>query len=229
MNTQPYFIFNNISSEDFDIIVNKLPSIFKAEKDIEKIEVQGRDGFLAQDNNSYKTTIKTVECTIRNTDNIDEICSWLNGTGEVIFSSEPAKKYKATIINQIEFSKILQRFRSFIVQFDCQPYKYSTFLDDFTLTSPHTICNPGTANSKPVIKIYATGNVTLTINSNVITLKNIVDYVTIDSELMDAYKDTVLKNNDMNGDFPEFLTGDNAIAWTGAVSKIEIKPNWRWL
>lgn len=224
----PYFMFNNVLSEDY-LIVNTLPSIFKPERDVEKIEIPGRDGFLTNDLGSYKGIVKTVECTIRNLDDIDFISNWLDGGGEVIFSNEPDRKYKATIINQIEFSKILDEFRSFIILFECQPHKYSLDNDIIALTTGGTIYNKGNVKSKPIINIYGTGSITLTINGNIINLTNVVGYVTIDSELIDCYKDTLLKNNDMSGEFPELVPGNNIITWTGTVTKVEIIGNWRYV
>lgn len=34
-------------------------------------------------------------------------------------------------------------------------------------------------------------------------------------------------NSAMSGDFPVLLPGQNAISWTGNVTKVEIQPNWR--
>jgi len=225
---QAYFIFNNISSEDY-LMVNTLPSIIKAQKDIEKIEIVGRDGFLTKDNGAYKGILKTVECTIMDLDNIDYICSWLDGSSDVIFSNEPDKIYKATIINQIEFKKVAVTFHTFIIQFDCQPHGYSIDNSIITLTSAGTIYNSGSANSKPIIKVFGTGAITLTVNGNIVNLTNIVDYVTINSDLMDCYKDTLLKNNDMSGEFPIIISGNNTISWIGNVTKVEITLNSRWI
>ena len=222
----PYFTWKNISSLDKNIMVNKLPDIERPPANIEKIVISGRDGFLTQDDGTYQSTVKTCECSLDN-GNIDDVCSWLTGSGDVIFSNEPDKKYKATIINKIPFSKIIPTFHSFIIQFDCQPQKYSTANALITLTTAGTITNPATANSKPIIKVYGNGTINLTINSTAITLTNVVDYVTIDSPLMDAYKGTILKNNDMVGEFFELLPGNNAINWSGTVTKIEIQGNWR--
>ena len=33
----------------------------------------------------------------------------------------------------------------------------------------------------------------------------------------------------MSGDFPTLLPGQNAISWTGNVTKVEVQPNWRFL
>lgn len=224
----PYFIFNNVDSTDY-LIINKLPSIFKASKDIEKIEVHGRDGFLTQDLGSYRSIIKSVECTIKNLDNIDYICNWLNGSGDIIFSNESNKIYKATIINQIEFKKIFVTYYSFIIQFECQPHKYSINNDLLTLTSAGVVTNIGNTISNPIVKIYGTGDITLNVGTQTINLKNVVNYVTIDTALMDCYKDNTLKNGDMYGDFPVLSVGSNTINWTGTVVKVEILPNWRWI
>ncbi|WP_051931540.1 hypothetical protein [Clostridium sp. KNHs214] len=120
---QSYFIFNNTNSLDMGIVVNKLPQIIKSEKNVEKIEVLGRDGFLTKDYKTYKSTVKSVECTLMD-GNIDKICAWLDGSDEVIFSNESDKIYKATIINQIPFEKIIPLAYRFIVQFECQPLKH---------------------------------------------------------------------------------------------------------
>lgn len=224
-----YFTFKNISSKDY-LGIKKLPLIFKAEKDINLIEIEGRDGFLTQDNGSYRSVVKTVECIIKDLTQIDFICSWLSGPGDVIFSNEPDKVYKATIKNQIEFDQLVSThdYHDFIIQFECQPHKYSLDNSIITLTAPRTIFNNGTANALPVIKLYGTGVLTLTINGNIVNLTNIVSYVTIDSYLMDCYKDTQLMNNYMTGDFPILVPGINAISFTGA-TKIEITMNIRFL
>ena len=222
------FIFNGVDSSDY-LIVNALPSIFKPEKDISIIEVPGRDGFLINDLGSYKSITKSVECTIRDLSQIDYICSWLTGLGDVVFSNEPDKKYKAVIINQIEFKRVFVNFHSFIIQFECQPHKYSVDNSIITLTAPGTIYNSGSANSRPIIKVFGTGAITLTVNGKVVNLTNVVDYVAINSDLMDCYKDTLLKNNDMNGEFPILTPGNNTISWVGNCSKIEITPNCRYI
>lgn len=225
---QAYFIFNNISSENY-FMVNKLPPITKAAKDIEKKEHDGRDGFLTMDKGTYRGTVKPVECTIFNLDDIDFICSWLDGSADVIFSNEPNRIYKATIINQIDFKKIAVEFHTLLIQFDCQPHKYSMENEIITLEAPGTIFNSGSVISKPVIKLYGTGDITLTINGNIINLTNVDEFVEIDSNLGDALKGLVYKNSDMDGEFPELVPKFNDISWTGLVTKLEITPNFRYL
>lgn len=224
----PYFILNNIISTDY-LTIETLPSIVRATKDIEKKEVLGRDGFLTHDHGSYRSTVKNVVCWIKNLDNLDLICSWLTGSGDVVFSNEPEKVYEFTIINQIDFSKIIREFHKFIITFECQPKKKNIDNPLITLESAGTIFNSGTAISKPIIKVYGNGNIDLNINGNIINLTNVSEYVTLDSNLQDSFKGLDYKNYEMNGKFPLLKTENNNISWTGTVDKVEITPNWRWL
>ena len=116
-----------------------------------------------------------------------------------------------------------------IIVFECQPKKKSVNNSEVTLTSAGTLFNSGSVISNPIIKLYGTGAITLMVNSQTVNLTNVSEYVTIDSDLMDCYKDTALKNTDMLGEFPVLEAGNNNINWTGTVTKIEITPNWRWL
>lgn len=225
---KPYFYFKSILSTDH-LTVEVLPSIVRAAKDITKVEIEGRDGFVTQDLGSYKSTIKNVECRVRNLDDLDFICGWLTGSGEAIFSNEPDKIYRVTIANQIDFSKVVKKFKKFIIIFDCQPHKYSLNNSTITLTTPGTLYNPGSVGSDPVIKVYGTGDGLLNIGEQQIELLAIDEYVTIDCEMMDCYKGIDLKNNNMRGDFPQLLPGVNDVYWLGSISQIQITPNWRWL
>lgn len=40
---------------------------------------------------------------------------------------------------------------------------------------------------------------------------------------------TTLMNEHMTGEFPVLKPGANAVSWTGTVSKVVAKPNWRYL
>lgn len=47
--------------------------------------------------------------------------------------------------------------------------------------------------------------------------------------LKEAYKGNTLMNDHMSGDFPVLKPGLNAISWTGTVTQVTVKPNWRYL
>lgn len=223
------FIWKGIHSSEKGLKIISLPDITTPEQRVEKVVVPGRSGDLTLTDNDYEGEVKPVEFDYFN-NNFDDIKTWLRGTGEVIFSNEPDRYYKARIINKIALDQVLKKFHSGIVQFDCQPFGYSKNNSPIIkITEAKEINNPGTMQSTPVITIYGYGNIDLNINDNIINLTNVSNHIIIDSEIMDCYRDGQLMNNYMKGNFPIFKVGINKISWMGNVQRLEIKPNWRWL
>ncbi len=83
--------------------------------------------------------------------------------------------------------------------------------------------------SEPVITVYGTGDITLMVGTIIVELEGISGSITLDSELQEAYSGTTGMNSAMSGEFPILKPGMNAISWTGNVTKVEVKPNWRYL
>ena len=110
-----------------------------------------------------------------------------------------------------------------------QPFGYDVFAQTLVKTAPFSLFNIGTFESEPIITIFGTGNITLYVNNQNISLKEITDKIVIDSEMKNAYRDTASLNNKMSGNFPILSLGENEISWTGNVTKLEIQPNWRYI
>ena len=94
-----------------------------------------------------------------------------------------------------------------------------------------TIRNNGNTASKPQLTVYGYGGVNITLNGNQILAILLDGYITIDAEKMDAYKDGVLKNRSVNGDYDglSLKPGKNIISFSGMVSKMEITRYTRWI
>ena len=137
--------------------------------------------------------------------------------------------FKARVANQIEFSHVIRHFKRFAVEFEMQPFGYDIFEQTITKTAPFSLFNIGTFEAEPIITIFGNGNITLYVNSQSNFLKDITDKVIIDSEMKNAYNNSVSLNYKMNGDFPTLSLGENNISWIGNVTKLEIQPNWRFL
>ena len=229
---QPYFIFNGIDSRLMGVIVTAMPPTVRAAERVDTYTVAGRSGSLHEKDGAFDNYTKTMECAIRDRKKIDEIAQWLTGSGEIIFSSEPDKVYRVNIINTISISQMLRTFQKFMVTFDTYPFKYSVnaFDEAFVLTAPANVLGRGTIYSQPIITIYGSGDIVLNINGNAQAVNDVDEYVTINSEIVECYKDNVNMNNSYVADsFPQLEVGENAINWTGNVDKIDIIPSWRWL
>ena len=67
------------------------------------------------------------------------------------------------------------------------------------------------------------------VGTTIVELTDISGSIVIDSALQEAYQGTTLMNEHMSGDFPVLKPGQNAISWSGTVTRVVVKPNWRFL
>lgn len=235
------FTFNNKDSyQDFGIVIKTRPTMPLPERNVNYIEVLGRNGSLTEDIGTYKDIVLSVDCFVY--DEVDlagamrKIKGWLSeGQSELIFSHIPDTKYIGQVTSQMDITPSFKVVGEFTIQFKCQPYSYPVFNPLITILDKNTIINNSfTATSDPEITIYGSGNITLTItdywgNIQSVTLTNVSEYITINSAMMECYKGIDLFNEKMSGKFPKLVVGNNTISWIGSVVKIEVLTNFRFI
>jgi len=228
-----YLIWNGVNSNTITgLLISELPPITKPKMRTKITNIDGRDGDIV-DELGYESYTKRVNIGLTRNFDIDEVIKYFTGTGEIIFSNEPDKYYKATIIDNIDYERLL-RFKTATIEFHVQPFKYKVNeqIIDVTIGSETsiTITNNGLEKSKPIITLYGDEEVTIALNGNDVFSINIDnDEVTIDSIKEEAYKGNVLKNRSMSGEFMLLDPGENVITWTGSLTRIKIDPKSRWL
>ncbi len=229
------------SFDDYNILISQRPSLSSAKRRVNYIDIPGRDSSFRYDEGTYEDITIAVECSIKDNNipnKLDEIKAWLFsvGEGELIFSFQNNKKYKAQVVNSIDFKQVYNITSSFVIIFNCRPFKYAVNSSSIAITSGGgiTIVNEGTLTSKPIITVYYTGDGSFKINNREVLLSSVnVQSITLDSELEEAYyidSETMINaNNIITGEFPILDIGNNNITFAGGVTKLEITPNWRWL
>lgn len=234
---EPYFIFRGIDSRNIGVVVEDMFDVHRPKRNVRTIQVPGRDGRLTQDDGTYDTyTISgKVNCFGAP---LSDVYAWLSGSGDLILGDEPTRSIRASATAQVKNT----RFRcdgcydSLQVSFECQPFRYhieQTEGDDVIITSsPDTVTNPGTYKSAPRFVIEGTGDVVLTIGTQIVEIEGLEGGIIIDSEMGDCLNltETAYLNGHvtiMDDDFPTLQPGANIISWTGTVTKITITPRWR--
>lgn len=228
-----WFSWNGVRCTEYEIHVSEQPPVTLPSERATFTNVPGRSGSLTtlEGDEVYDDLLLTATCFISDPSRIPEIAAWLRGSGTVTFANRQGGFYHARIVNQISFEKILRGnpHRSFAVNFRCKPFWYMADVQPITLTASGTfVNNPGSVSSEPVITVYGNGEVTLMVGMTIVELE-VSGSITLDTPLMEAYSGSTSMNNAMNGDFPVLLPGQNAISWTGNVTKVEIQPSWRTL
>lgn len=229
-----WFQFKNTRSSTLGIYVSEFPPITLPEERVEFVEVPGRSGSLAvlEGDNIYEDITLPVECFVRDMSRINEIGAWLRGSGDLVLGNMPGYSYKARVVNQIAFDKLMRgrENRTLSVVFRCAPFRYQyPAATPISLTSSGSIHNPGTLPSEPVITVRGSGDIDLTIAGQLLELNAVSGSITVDVPIRLAYSNGQNQSYKLTGQWPLLPVGNIPISWTGSVSSVEITPNWRYL
>lgn len=222
------FIWKNVSSLSKGVYIkNKLPIVPRAEKNVEKITIPGRNGCLFEDTESYSDIPYSIECNVKENVDFNDLKQWLLGNSELILSNSPNVFYKGYLFNQLDFETMAKHFNSFQLDFVLQPFAYSQEKFIKTLNGEQEsdlIISDATEKMYPIIKVYGNEKISFILNKKTIEI-NPEEYITIDCEMLEAYIDNENANSKISGDIEKlFLTpGKNEIDIVGNYTKIEIE------
>ena len=237
------FTYNGRSSAEFGLHIEKKDVFSAPEYDAEFISIPGRSGDIINPNRRF-ANIKVTYTVFLARKNIAALVAVLRGIKGWLYS-EPDRYHEITdsydaeyfrygvISGSLDIEEQLNKIGCFTVTFNCKPYKYS-FAGQQMVSVDSTsisVTNPTAFESRPYIKLYGSEAVTLNVSSGSSTtswtISAINEYIEIDSELMNCFKGTVLKNDTVKGaEFPVFKSGVCTINCTGDVTRIEVIPRW---
>lgn len=235
------FEFKGKSSNGFSTSIETEPQIQSAERVFELRERPGNFDYIA-DFKYYRPVPLTLECFYKSTsrdDNWqlrDDISAWFD-TGnyeDLNLYMDPQHLYKAIVTSPPNFkgNRATGKSVPFDVEMMLQPFKYDLFgLEKNTLFEGITLVNHKRYASKPYLKIYGEGAISIFINTQEFKMIGVQGNIEIDSLEQEVYRyDRELlisqSKNYLNPNFPLFLPGENKISWKGNVSKIEVIPRW---
>lgn len=233
-----YFTYKGKSSKDFCLKIKEINNLSSPSRALEVYEVLGRNGELVIDQGNYTNFHLEVTCFIdgrpkRNGTELSlaelatELKSWL----QTSFEYSPIQLqgedfyYEGYCDNSLDIKELFTNFGEVLLSFNCKPYRKKAS-DKIVITKKNTVITNEFMDSEPYVKVYGSGDATILIGNQETKLFNIENYIEIDSELMNCYKDNVNQNNRMSGEFPVLKSGDNSVVWSGNVTKIEIEPRW---
>ena len=216
-------IWNNVDLRNKGIIVEKEPTISKGKKNVDIIEVEGKSGFYTIDKGTYQSFLVSVECHFdpSNAD-IDDIKTFLDGVGTLSFDGN--REYVAVIQNSISFEKVI-RFKSFLIEFLCNPYCEAKNYTETTITSSPTTINipDATFEMYPELEITATGNISITFNNKTFNINEADGTYYLDSKLQVITHNNLNAASSMQYDFPKLHPGENTISYIGNITNFKLK------
>lgn len=224
--------FNGKALSDFGVWFDGSVSFGSPERDVELVEVVGRDGALSISNDRFRNIEITFPCAIRSNfiTNYRNLMAFLNssrGYCRLETTQEPNYYRLALFMNQTDPTGYkLNTHGRFDLVFQVKPQRFLKVGENWTTVSS-SLRNPTFFPSKPIIRVW--GNGSLQINSITVTVANSpYEYVDIDCELMDCYYGSNNANSYVSFSTTDYVTlqsGVNSFVIDG-FTKVEVKPRW---
>jgi len=194
-------------------------------RDIEFIDIAGRDGSVVVDKNRYEDVTWKIPVILNlesNTDveqRITQITNWLLTDvryHDFLWSSDPDFIYRAMCHQQYNVDRLLRTLGKAIINFRLHPVKYlSAALTERQVTNNTNIVNPYNIAAKPRMRILGSNNITIRVRNSELRLQGIANGgCIVDSESqtitsLDGQR-TIFERM-TSYPFPELLPGNNNI------------------
>lgn len=201
-----------------------------AERVVDDIEVQGRAGTLTR-LGGWHDTIMTLPLAVNLTGGVNpyqRAARALMDASSIGLSGEPGifRHIKHATVSPLRWE--LASWGFFDAELTCAPFSYlESGLTTHTLTASGAITNPGLIDCAPVITVYGTGMLTLTINGTPYRISSPSGQVTLDSARLVAHVAGRVQTDALTGDFPRLVPGVNRFTLGTGISTIEVTGNWR--
>lgn len=229
-------VWGGKSSQDLGVVIEKAPKISRPARKFTTYSIPGRSGDIVEPQDAWENYTQTYSIWAGGKEygsahiSMSSISSWLlspKGYQRLEDNFEPDIFREAYFVGPIEAEDILAQVGKCDIQFNCKPQRYLKIGEKTkTCTSGDVIFNPTQFEAKPLIKVYGSGSGTLTLNGSVLTITGMTDYLYIDCETMDVYRQTSEnKNSLVSGTFPTIAPETNTITYTNLTS-VEITPRY---
>lgn len=225
------FVLNHkISSRELGLRFTAPLEIPATTRQVDDIEVTGRAGSLTRFAGWADTEISLPLAVQGGVDAYRKACFALMEASTISFSGEPGLfRY----LKHVELSPLVREMGSwnmFQADLTGAPFTYlDVGLKPVTLDASGTITNPGLLPADPVITVFGTGQLELTINSTKHVVASPAGQVTLDSARLVGHVAGKAQTDALTGAFPQLQPGANQIEFGAGISKIVVQPNWRTL
>lgn len=197
----------------------------------EQLKPFGMNGSYNQEEGAYESYERTIRIFFERFSDLATLIEKFNTVGNQLeFSNQPNSLFYADLLDTEITQKGMYGWE-LAIKLDMQPFRYPKNVEPVAFTSGGTIDNVGTVYSEPIIEIEGNGDVSLTIGQKTMYL-TVNTKATIDcrQRKQNIYNATGAVQNTLRkrGGFFEIPVGNSGVTFTGNVTKVTIKPNWRY-
>ena len=231
-----YIEFNGHRSDEFDLYLESGLSFVSPSREISFEKIAGQDGELAVGDKTLNNTKLSFPFRLRNTTKTvdkraEEISNWLKKDGlwhDLTFGGDAEHVYTAIFVEEYDVERVVSFYGKCVLPFTVKPTKF--LKSGLTaITAPTSLTNPTQRDAKPIISIKGTGNITLQIGAETLTLKSVDGGV-----IIDCLKQTVTNltgtrpawDKVTSYPLPVIKPGNQAVLTTGTITELKITPRY---
>ena len=227
-------VFDGVSNVDYEIYISGKNTYNAPARDIQNIEIPGRNGDLSIDNGRYKNIQIGYDCFVRYhyKNNIaryrNELMSRI-GYKRIEDSFHPEEFRLGKYFGGFETLPSQEHKQGILtITFDCYPERWlKSGENPIVFEEGGAILNPTMYVAKPLVRVYGTGNVG--IGGQTIRINNNPDYIDFDCDLQQATYDSTNMNQyveRLSGLYWELTSGLNGIQLGSGIERVVITPRW---
>jgi len=165
------FTYRGIHSSTYGVTCSANSRVLMPQKNVSQIRIPGKSGAYTQTDDTWGTRQETISCDWGNPGGIStphlirEIAGWLGYPGELVFDSEPDKRYRGRIVSAppVEGDLAIGGF-DIVFEASDPPFAYEPATSQtFTVTdqTPIPLSLGGTVKTPVRITITNTGTTTI--------------------------------------------------------------------
>lgn len=212
-------------TEQFDIQLAERPLIPVAEAIYDTYEVPGRNAL--REFSHFENTVLTLRFNYIDSNakpKFGDILNWLHGKRK--YQESGNNRYRLltmSILNVSDANNDIPEWCDFEIEIETEPFWYEDAGTE-TITDTAIIRNPSKIDAGVIMRVFGTGTCRVRINNNQMEFVDVQEQVEVNGILKTAYRD----NENMSGQYPELLSGENDIEISGQTERIEIEKRWCW-
>lgn len=229
--------FNGGKSSDFYLVLEPELTFNSPSRNIDFQHIPGQDGDIGTGDGTFSNGSKSFPFNLlppkgKTVEGLStDISNWLKKDTlwhDLLFNEEPDYVYRAMYYEEYDVERVISQYGKCVLKFAIKPYKF--LKSGLTpLSSPASLNNPTTRDARPLITIKGTGNITLQIGSEKLTLKGVDGGVVIDSlkQVVTNLAGTAPAWDKVTSyPLPVIKPGKQAVLTTGTVTSLTIVPRY---
>lgn len=234
-----YIVFDGKNLADWGLHLSGTGVFNSPERDIDTVEVPGRDGDLSFDNGRFKNVSITYTGSIIGDDEYDfirkmqSLRSYVSsriGYKRLEDTYHPEEFRLAQFTEGFDVDEVMLQGGEFDLEFDCKPQRFlKTGEETLVFTASGSFFNDTFFPAKPLIRVYGSGQFFIGDYGVTVTKPNNVDYVDVDSDMQDCYCEAQNCNSSVVlslNKFPVLEPGENKLSIGSGITQINITPRW---